>query len=76
VDVIMPQLGETVQEGIVASWYKQIGETVKKDEPLFDVETEKVTTEIPAPVSGVLSEILVETGVAVPVGTRIAVIRE
>ena len=75
-DVIMPQLGETVQEGIVASWYKQIGETVKKDEPLFDVETEKVTTEIPAPVSGVLSEILVETGVAVPVGTRIAVIRE
>jgi pyruvate/2-oxoglutarate dehydrogenase complex dihydrolipoamide acyltransferase (E2) component len=76
VDVIMPQLGETVQEGIVAGWYKKIGETVKKDEPLFDVETEKVTTEIPAPVTGVLSEILVETGVAVPVGTRIAVIRE
>ena len=75
-DVIMPQLGETVQEGIVASWYKKIGEAVKKDEPLFDVETEKVTTEIPAPVSGVLAEILVDTGVAVPVGTRIAVIRE
>jgi len=72
----MPQLGETVQEGIVASWYKKIGETVKKDEPLFDVETEKVTTEIPAPVTGVLAEILVETGVAVPVGTRIAVIQE
>jgi 2-oxoglutarate dehydrogenase E2 component (dihydrolipoamide succinyltransferase) len=73
-DVIMPQLGETVQEGIVASWYKKVGEAVKADEPLFDVETDKVTTEIPAPASGVLKEILVETGVAVPVGTRIAVI--
>ena len=73
-DVIMPQLGETVQEGIVALWYKKIGDAVKADEPLFDVETDKVTTEIPAPADGVLAEILVETGVAVPVGTRLAVI--
>ena len=73
-DVIMPQLGETVQEGIVALWYKKVGDAVKADEPLFDVETDKVTTEIPAPADGVLAEILVETGVAVPVGTRLAVI--
>ena len=59
-----------------ASWYKKVGETVKADEPLFDLETDKVTTEIPAPVSGVLKEILVETGVALPVGTRLAVIEE
>ena len=73
-DVIMPQLGETVQEGIVALWYKKVGDVVKADEPLFDVETDKVTTEIPAPTDGVLKEICVETGVAVPVGTRLAVI--
>ena len=72
-DVIMPQLGETVQEGTVALWYKKVGDSVKADEPLFDVETDKVTTEIPAPADGVLTEILVETGVPVPVGTRLAV---
>ncbi len=71
-DVIMPQLGETVQEGIVALWYKKVGDEVKADEPLFDVETEKVTTEIPAPASGVLKAILVEIGVPVPVGTKLA----
>jgi len=47
-DVIMPQLGETVTEGTVANWYKKVGDTVRADEPLFDVETDKVTTEIPA----------------------------
>ena len=73
-DVIMPQLGETVTEGTVINWYKKVGDAVKADEPLFDVETEKVTTEIPAPASGVLKEIRVETGVAVPVGTVLAVI--
>jgi 2-oxoglutarate dehydrogenase E2 component (dihydrolipoamide succinyltransferase) len=74
VNVIMPQLGETVTEGTVINWYKKVGEAVKADEPLFDVETDKVTTEIPAPASGVLREIHVETGVAVPVGTVLAVI--
>jgi pyruvate dehydrogenase E2 component (dihydrolipoamide acetyltransferase) len=74
VDVIMPQLGETVTEGTVINWYKKVGDAVKADEPLFDVETEKVTTEIPAPMNGVLKEIRVETGVAVPVGTVLAVI--
>jgi pyruvate dehydrogenase E2 component (dihydrolipoyllysine-residue acetyltransferase) len=70
----MPQLGETVTEGTVINWYKKVGDAVKADEPLFDVETEKVTTEIPAPMSGVLKEILIETGVVVPVGTVLAVI--
>jgi len=74
VDVIMPQLGETVTEGTVINWYKKVGEAVKADEPLFDVETDKVTTEIPSPANGVLKEIRVETGVAVPVGTVLAVI--
>jgi len=73
-DVIMPQLGETVTEGTVANWYKKVGDTVKADEPLFEVETDKVTTEIPAIASGVLKTILVESGTTVPVGTVLAVI--
>ena len=70
----MPQLGETVTEGTVASWYKKVGDTVRADEPLFEVETDKVTTEIPAVASGVLEAILVEAGTTVPVGTVLAVI--
>ncbi len=73
-DIVMPQLGETVQEGTVLSWYKKVGDTIKADEALFDVETEKVTTEIPSPMAGVVTEILVEAGETVPVGTRLAVI--
>lgn len=70
----MPQLGETVQEGTVLSWYKKVGDTIKADEALFDVETEKVTTEIPCPIAGVVTEILVEAGTTVPVGTKLAVV--
>jgi len=73
-DVIMPQLGETVTEGTVANWYKKVGDAIKADEPLFEVETDKVTTEIPAIASGVLKAILVESGATVPVGTVLAVI--
>ena len=73
-DVIMPQLGETVTEGTVANWYKKVGDSVKADEPLFDVETDKVTTEIPSIASGVLKAILGEAGATVPVGTVLAVI--
>ena len=73
-DVIMPQLGETVTEGTVANWYKKVGDTVKADEPLFDVETDKVTTEVPSIVAGVVKAILVEAGQTVPVGTVLAVI--
>lgn len=75
-DVIMPQLGETVAEGTVTRWYKKVGDAVKADEALFDVETDKVSTEIPAPASGVLAEIVVEEGVTAKVGARLAVIRE
>lgn len=70
----MPQLGETVTEGTVTNWYKKVGDAVRADEPLFDVETEKVTTEIPAQMDGILAEILVEPGIPVPVGTVLAVI--
>ncbi|MBI4194811.1 MAG: 2-oxo acid dehydrogenase subunit E2 [Betaproteobacteria bacterium] len=75
-DVIMPQLGETVTEGTVTRWYKKVGDAVKADEALFDVETDKVSTEIPAPAAGVLAEILVAEGITAKVGTRLAVIRE
>jgi pyruvate dehydrogenase E2 component (dihydrolipoamide acetyltransferase) len=73
-DIIMPQLGETVLEGIITAWYKKPGEAVAADESLFEVETEKVSTAIPSPVPGVVREILVDTGVSVKVGTRLAVV--
>ncbi|MDE0175868.1 MAG: dihydrolipoamide acetyltransferase family protein [Defluviicoccus sp.] len=73
-DVVMPQLGETVTEGTVTAWHKAAGDSVKADETLFEVSTDKVDTEVPAPADGVLSEILVEAGTTVPVGTRLAVI--
>ena len=66
--------GETVTEGTVANWYKKVGDTVKADEPLFDVETDKVTTEVPSITAGVVKAILVEAGQTVPVGTVLAVI--
>ncbi len=72
----MPQLGETVAEGTVTRWYKKVGDAVRADEALFDVETDKVSTEIPAPASGVLSEILVVEGATAKVGARLAVISE
>ena len=75
-DVIMPQLGETVVEGTVTKWYKKVGDVVKSDDTLFDVETDKVSTEIPAQSNGVIAEILVQEGVTAKVGTRLAVIRE
>ena len=75
-DVIMPQLGETVAEGVVTKWYKKVGDAVKADETLFDVETDKVSTEIPAPVSGVIAAILVQEGVTAKVGAPLAVIEE
>lgn len=76
IDVVMPQLGETVTEGTVTRWYKKAGDPIKADEPLFDVETDKVSTEIPAPAAGVLAEILVAEGVTAKVGTKLAVIQE
>ena len=70
----MPQLGETVTEGTITRWMKAVGEQVSRDEPLFEVSTDKVDSEVPAPASGVLSEILVQEGETVAVGARLAVI--
>jgi pyruvate dehydrogenase E2 component (dihydrolipoamide acetyltransferase) len=73
-NVTMPQLGETVADGTVTKWFKKVGDTVAKGEPLFEVSTDKVDTEIPAPTNGVLTAILVDEGVTVDVGTVLAVI--
>ncbi len=73
-DVKMPQLGETVAEGTVARWFKRPGDSVVKGEPLFEVSTDKVDTEIPSQATGVLSAILVDEGQTVDVGTVLAVI--
>ncbi len=74
VDVTMPQLGETVTEGTITKWFKAVGETVAIDEPLFEVSTDKVDSEVPSPVAGVLTEIVVPEGDTVEVGVRLAVI--
>jgi len=74
-DVVMPQLGETVAEGTITAWHKKVGDKVAENEALFDVETDKVSTEIPAPTSGVIAEILVAEGEVVKVGTKLATIR-
>ncbi len=73
-DVTMPQLGETVTEGTITKWFKQVGEAIKADEPLFEVSTDKVDSEVPAPTSGIVTEILVPEGETVDVGVRLAVI--
>ena len=73
-DVTLPQLGETVTEGTITQWFKRVGERVTEDEPLFEVSTDKVDTEVPSPVSGVLIEIRVEEGETVDVGSVIAVV--
>src|SRR5688572_24990379 len=72
VDVIMPQMGESIAEGTVTKWLKKIGDAVKRDEPLFEISTDKVDAEIPSPAAGVLSEILVGEGKTVGVNTVVA----
>lgn len=71
-DIVMPQLGETVADGTVAKWFKSVGDVVTRGEALFEVSTDKVDTEIPAPVDGILAIILVAEGVTVDVGTILA----
>jgi 2-oxoglutarate dehydrogenase E2 component (dihydrolipoamide succinyltransferase) len=73
-DVVMPQMGESIFEGTITKWLKQVGEQVTRDEPLFEISTDKVDAEIPAPVSGVLQAILAETGKTVQVNGVVAVI--
>ena len=73
-DVTMPQLGETVTEGTVTKWLKSVGEAVARDEPLFEVSTDKVDSEVPSPAAGTLAEIRVQEGETVDVGTVLAVV--
>ena len=73
-DVVMPQMGESIFEGAITKWLKQAGDRVEKDEPLFEISTDKVDAEIPAPVAGVLTEIRVPVGATVEVNTVVAVI--
>ena len=72
VDVVMPQMGVSVSEGTVTKWNKQVGDQIEADETLLEISTDKVDTEVPSPASGVVSEILVEEGATVEVGTVLA----
>jgi len=72
IDVIMPQMGESIAEGTLSRWLKKVGDEVKRDEPIFEISTDKVDAEIPASSAGVLAEILVQEGETVPVQTVVA----
>jgi pyruvate dehydrogenase E2 component (dihydrolipoamide acetyltransferase) len=74
--VVMPQMGESVAEGTIVRWLKQVGDPVERDEPLFEISTDKVDAEIPSPAAGVLSEIRVKDGETVPVNSVVALIGE
>src|ERR1700742_4748366 len=73
-DVVMPQMGESIAEGAIVRWIKKVGDKVDRDEPLFEISTDKVDAEIPSPVAGVISEIRVKEGETVPVNSVVAVI--
>src|ERR1019366_9235279 len=72
IDVIMPQMGESITEGTMSRWMKKVGDAVKRDEPIFEISTDKVDAEIPAPNAGVLAEVIVTEGQTVAVGTVVA----
>src|SRR4029077_3015151 len=74
VEVIMPQMGESIFEGTVTKWLKKPGDAIDRDEPLFEISTDKVDAEIPSPAAGVLKEIRVEEGKTVPIQTVVAAI--
>ena len=73
-EVLMPQMGESITEGTITKWLKKVGDTVQRDEPIFEISTDKVDAEIPSPVAGVLSEIKVPEGSTVTINTVVAVI--
>ena len=75
-DVVMPQMGESIVEGTLTKWLKKAGDTVERDEPLFEISTDKVDTEIPAPAAGVLAEVLVQEGQTVGVNAIVGRINE
>src|SRR2546427_7689926 len=72
IKIVVPQLGESVAEGTVSKWLKSVGDRVRKEEPLVEIQTDKINVEIPSPAEGVLSKILVAEGTTVLVGTEIA----
>src|ERR1019366_390162 len=74
IDVLMPQMGESVTEGTVTRWLKKVGDTVGRDEPLFEISTDKVDAEIPSPAAGVLAKVLVSEGQTIAVHSLVAVI--
>src|SRR5271166_4844051 len=73
-DVVMPQMGESIVEGTLTKWLKKVGEHVDRDEPLFEISTDKVDAEIPSPAAGILTQILVKEGETVAVNTVVAVV--
>src|SRR3974390_3250887 len=75
-DVVMPQMGESIFEGTITKWLKQPGDKVQRDEPLFEISTDKVDAEIPSPASGTLQEIKVQAGNTVQVNTVVGAIGE
>ena len=75
-DVMVPSLGESVSEATVSTWFKKVGDTVKQDEMLCELETDKVSVEVPSPVSGVLAEIIAPEGTTVAASARLAIVTE
>src|SRR6478672_8337358 len=75
-DVVMPQMGESIVEGTLTKWLKKPGERIERDEPLFEISTDKVDTEIPSPAAGTLAEVLVQEGATVGINTVVARIDE
>src|SRR5437870_13779355 len=73
-DVVMPQMGESIAEGTIVRWIKKVGEKVDRDEPLFEISTDKVDAEIPSPAAGIVTEIRAKEGDTVPVNSIVAVI--
>src|SRR6266704_109571 len=73
-EVVMPQMGESVAEGTIVRWIKKVGDKIDRDEPLFEISTDKVDAEIPSPAAGVIAEIRVKEGETVPLKTVVALI--
>src|SRR5881398_2279133 len=73
-EVVMPQMGESIAEGTIVRWIKKVGDKIDRDEPLFEISTDKVDAEIPSPAAGVIAEIRVKEGETVPINTVVALI--
>src|SRR3989339_223806 len=74
IEIPMPKMGESIMEGTILKWHKKVGETIRKDEILFEISTDKVDSEIPSPIDGVVAEIIAEEGTTLDVGKIVAFI--